>query len=128
MTKLVDILLIQTAVCVTVVLGVLLFYSPSAQAQDHFHYTVPMLQDTVVVITNRWVEPIHVAVDWYNDQGVHMETQTVGYYLTADGTGALWYCLPVGDVPWFSLQLTSSLPLSIEKYMDREIAQGCGCP
>ncbi len=105
-----------------------LFASAFAQAQDHFHYTVPMLQDTVVVITNTTVYDAQITYRWHDAYGAFVEWQSGSLELIGNATFAKWYCLEVGGEPWFSLQLTSSVPLAIEKYMDREIAQGYGCP
>lgn len=127
-------LILQTVVnafllAATIVIVCLFFAAfDQAQGQTPYTYTVPMLQDTVVVVTNTSIHTAEVKYRWYDSMGIYMEWQSGSFGMFPNQTVAKWYCLPVGDDPWFSLQLTSTVPLAIEKYMDKEIAQGYGCP
>ncbi len=117
---------IQSAVTLCIVLLVLVHVG--VRGQTPYTYTVPMLQDTVVVITNPGTHDAKVAHQWYDSMGILIEWQSGANGILPQNTVALWYCLPVGDAPWFSLVLTSDAPLVLRTYMDREIAQGYGCP
>ncbi len=118
-------LLVATLVIASLVVG-------TVQAQTihlgQYTYTVPMLQDTVVVITSSNAHSNEIVYTFFTEMGWPVEWQSGSMYLHPHVTVAKWYCLPIGDTPWFSLNLTSELPLSIKTYLDKEIAQGYGCP
>ena len=108
--------------------AVLALVAGFAQAQTQHTYTVPMLQDTVVVITNTSIHDAEVVYRFYDSMGIYIGWRSGDLHLHPQSTVAKWYCLPVGDDPWFSLELTSNAPLAMATYLDREIAQGYGCP
>ncbi len=124
---------------VLIYLALAIWFGVNVQAQHHtvshkgatLHtYTIPMLADTVVVITNPGLNESHVEHDFYNEHGKLIEWHSGSGWLQPHATKALWRCYSysVEWAAWGSLVVTSTRPIAIKAYMDLEIAQGYGCP
>jgi len=127
----------RAMVHITLYLAMVAILVVPVQAQHHvvthtgatLHvYTIPILADTVVVITNPSDQEIHVEHDFYTDQAARIDWHGGSGWLQPRATKALWRCYVQGDTAWGSLVVSSTKPLAIATYMDMEIARGYGCP
>jgi len=75
-----------------ILLTIVVLFAAIAQAQTQYVYTVPMLQDTVVVVTNTNVDAAQVAYKFYDSMGIFIEWQSGAMHILPQRTIAKWYC------------------------------------